>query len=115
MVSIREIVDLAIATGFLSNTGIEQIKKRLKLDYQQADIDALMRLHQAVVNGRIQKKSPSDETQSKKNSRGIVKMKLVCQTTFAAVIYGTIVFAVPQSPKQAIFGNEITTMDVSQK
>jgi hypothetical protein len=114
MASIREIAELAIANGFLSNTSIQHLKYLLKFDCEQEDMDALMRLHEAVVTGRVQDKSAIDgKPQSKKNPRGIVKMKLVCQTTFAAVIFGTIVFAVPKNAEQVILANDITaTVDV---
>jgi hypothetical protein len=109
MASIREIADLAIAIGFLSNKSIQDIKNLLKCNYEQEDIDALIRLHEAVVNGRVQEKSAMEaKPQLKKNPRGIVKMKLVCQTTFAAVIFATIVFAVPKHAEQIILNNEIT-------
>lgn len=115
MASIREIVNLSIANGFLSDTSIQHLKNLLKFDCEQEDIDALMRLHEAVVTGRVQGKSAIDgKPQSNKNPRGIVKMKLVCQTTFAAVIFATIVFAVPKNAEQAIFTNDITNVDIWQ-
>ncbi len=110
MASIREIAQSAIANGFLSDTCIKQLKNLLKFGYDQEDIDALMRLHEAVVTGRVQEKSAMGQKPlSKKNPRGIVKMKLVCQTTFAAVIFGTIVFAVPKNVEQVILTNDMTT------
>lgn len=117
MASIREIVRLAIVNGFLSNTSIQHLKNLLKFDCKQEDIDALMQLHEAVVTGRVQGKSAIDgKPQSKKNPKGIVKMKLVCQTTFAAVVFGTIVFAVPKNAEQVILTNDMTTsVDVWQK
>ena len=115
MASIREIVNLSIANGFLSNTSIQHLKNLLKFDCEQEDIDALMRLHEAVVTGRVQEELAVDrKPQSKKNPRGIVKMKLVCQTTFATVIFATIVFAVPKNVEQAIFTNDITNVDIWQ-
>ncbi|MBF2064467.1 MAG: hypothetical protein IGS39_08605 [Calothrix sp. C42_A2020_038] len=114
MDSIPEIVNQAITTGNLSNNAIQKLRDLLKLRYYEEDIDALMLLHHAVVTGRVQHKNEQNQRNMKKNYRGIVKMKLVCQTTFAAVIVGTIVFAMPKS-EQSVFSNEVTTVDIWQK
>ncbi|NJL60970.1 MAG: hypothetical protein HC903_02935 [Methylacidiphilales bacterium] len=113
MASIREIVRSAIASGYISNAGIQLLRDLLKFDYEPEDIEALMRLNQAVVTGRVrQVANESHKSSFKPTRRGIVKMKLVCQTTFAAVIVGTIVFAIPKNSQQAVFNNDVNTMEI---
>jgi hypothetical protein len=114
MYSISEIVNQAITIGYLSNKAIQELRDMLKFGYYEEDIDALMQLHHAVVTGLVQQKTEHKKPSIKKNHRGIVKMKLVCQTTFAAVIVGTIVFAMPKTP-QSVLSNEITTVDIWQQ
>jgi hypothetical protein len=124
MASIREIVRSAIAYGYISNAGIRLLQDLLKLDPEPEDIEALMKLHQAVVTGRVrQLGNESNQPSFKPTRRGIVKMKLVCQTTFVAVIVGTIVFAMPKNSQQTLFSNELNNqlntdvnkMDIWQK
>jgi hypothetical protein len=113
MASIREIVRSAIAYGYISNAGIKQLRDLLKFDYEPEDIEALMRLHQAVVTGRVrQLANESPKSSFKPTRRGIVKMKLICQTTFAAVIVGTIVFAMPKTSQQAILNGDFNTVEM---
>lgn len=116
MASIHEIVSNVIATGTLSDVTIQQLRNLLKLEYKQEDIDALLQLHQAVVAGKVKHESlPENKPNLNKSRRGIVKMKLVCQTTFAAVIIGTVVLAMPKSPEQAVLNTDINTMDIWQQ
>jgi hypothetical protein len=113
MASIREIVRSAIAYGYISNAGIRLLQDLLKLDPEPEDIEALMKLHQAVVTGRVrQLGNKSNKPSFKPTRRGIVKMKLVCQTTFVAVIVGTIVFAMPKNSQQAILNGNFNTMEI---
>jgi hypothetical protein len=113
MASIREIVRSAIAYGYISNAGIQQLRDLLKFDYEPEDIEALMRLHQAVVTGRVrQLANESPKSNFKPTRRGIVKMKLICQTTFAAVIVGTIVFAMPKTSQQALLNGDFNTVEM---
>jgi hypothetical protein len=113
MASIRKIVRSAIASGYISNAKIQLLRDLLKFDYEPEDIEALMILHQAVVTGRVrQLANESPKSNFKPTRRGIVKMKLVCQTTFAAVIVGTIVFAMPKTSQQAIFSGDFKTMEM---
>ncbi|BAZ38169.1 hypothetical protein NIES4101_41050 [Calothrix sp. NIES-4101] len=120
MASIRQIVRSAIAVGYISNAGIQQLHNLLKLDYEPEDIEALMSLHQAVVTGRVrQLANQSSQPSFKPTRRGIVKMKLICQTTFAAVIVGTVVFAMPKNSQPTMFigelDNDMQTMDIWQQ
>lgn len=114
MRSIIKIVKQAIATGCISRVEIQQLQNLLKYSHYQEDVDALMELHQAVVTGNVRQVNEYKKPAMKKYNRGIVKMKLVCQTTFAAVIVGTIVFAVPKS-EQSFLNNDVKTMDVWQQ
>lgn len=114
MRSIFKIVKQAIDTGCISNMEIQQLQNLLKYSHYEEDMDALMELHQAVVTGSVRQVNEHKKPAMKKHHRGIVKMKLVCQTTFAAVIVGTIVFAMPKS-EQSVLNNEVRTMDVWQQ
>ncbi len=114
MRSILKIVKQAIATGYISSVEVLQLQNLLKYSHYQEDVDALMELHQAVVTERVRQINEDKKPVMKKHHRGIVKMKLVCQTTFAAVIVGTIVFAVPKSD-QSVLNNDVTTMDIWQQ
>jgi hypothetical protein len=112
MALIREIVQQAIKTGYLSDTAVEQLRQLLKTEYQEEDVDALMRLHQATVTGRVQQK-PRDEKSltSPQSKRNIVKMKLVYQTTVGVLVLATIVFATPKKlEKSVITANSITSL-----
>ncbi len=94
MALISEIVRKAITTGYLSIATVEWLQKLLETGYEPEDVAALMRLHQAVVTGRVKDKPKAlNSSQIQKSNRGIVKMKLIYQQTSVAVSLGTIVFA----------------------
>jgi hypothetical protein len=101
MASIREIVQEAITTGYLSLAAVKQLHQMLEKEYEDEDLDALMSLHQAAADGKVRqelneaKSLPS--VKKKPGKRGIVKMKLVCETAFASAIVATIVFALPKN------------------
>jgi rRNA pseudouridine-1189 N-methylase Emg1 (Nep1/Mra1 family) len=114
MHSILKIAKQAIANGCINSTEIQQLQNLLKHSNSQEDVNALMELHQAVVTGHVKQTSDQRKAAMKKHNRGIVKMKLVCQTTFAAVIVGTIVFALPKS-EQSTLDNSVRTMDIWQQ
>ncbi|KAF3884046.1 MULTISPECIES: hypothetical protein [Nostocales] len=91
---ISELVRKAITSGYLSIATVNRLQKLLETGYESEDVDALMRLHQAVVTGRVtDKPTIVNSSQTLKNHRGIVKMKLIYQQTSVAVSLGTIVFA----------------------
>jgi hypothetical protein len=112
MALIREIVQQAIKTGYLSDTAVEQLHQLLKTEYEEEDVDALMRLHQATVTGRVQQKLRDEKKLTPATTkRNIVKMKLVYQTTVGVLVLATIVFATPKNlEKKVISANDnITT------
>ena len=112
MALIREIVQQAIKTGYLTDAAVEQLHQLLKTEYKEEDVDALMRLHQATVTGQVQQK-PRDEKSliPAKSKRNIVKMKLVYQTTVGVVVLATIVFATPKNLEKTVISanSDITT------
>ncbi|MBD2180250.1 hypothetical protein H6S82_15550 [Planktothrix sp. FACHB-1355] len=57
MVRIREIVQKALATGYLSVEAEEQLRQLLKTKYSMQDLNAFMTLQQAAMNGMVKQES----------------------------------------------------------
>jgi mannose/fructose/N-acetylgalactosamine-specific phosphotransferase system component IIB len=107
MVLIRDIVKSALRTGYLSLDSQEHLDKLLQGEFEEQDIDALMMLDEAVNSGRVRKESAKAKSPVKtKAKKGVVKMKLVCESAFASVIVATIVFAVPNKPQTALMSEQ---------
>jgi hypothetical protein len=54
---IREVVEQAIATGYLSVAAEEHLRKLLKTKYDIEDFEAFMNLQEAASLGRIRQES----------------------------------------------------------
>jgi hypothetical protein len=54
---IRDLVQEAITTGYLSVAAEEQLRNLLKKKYELEDFDAFMRLQEAACSGRIRQES----------------------------------------------------------
>jgi hypothetical protein len=110
MALIREIVQQALTTGYLSLAAEDKLHQLVQVEFEEEDIDALMRLEQAAIAGTIKKESqPLKPSSPRKREKGIVKMKLVCQTAFASAIVATIVFALPKNPDQGILSPNVNS------
>lgn len=57
MVLIRDIVQQALATGYLSIAAENQLRQLLKAKYDVEDFNAFMTLQQAVISGRVRQES----------------------------------------------------------
>lgn len=57
MVFIREIAEATIATGSLSLANEQKLRLMLKQKYEQEDLEAFMRLQQAVIMGQVKQQS----------------------------------------------------------
>ncbi|KYC35587.1 hypothetical protein WA1_07125 [Scytonema hofmannii PCC 7110] len=57
MMLIREVVQQVIATGYLTVTAEEQLRKLLQTKYDVEDFDAFMSLQEAASLGRIRQES----------------------------------------------------------
>ncbi len=53
MKSIREVVDLAIATGYLTLEAEEKLRKMLQNKYEPEDLEAFIFLQQAAMIGMV--------------------------------------------------------------
>ncbi len=57
MMLIRDLVQEAIKTGYLSVAAEEQLRNLLKTKYELEDFDAFMTLQEAASSGRIRQES----------------------------------------------------------
>jgi len=57
MTSIRDLVQDALATGYLSVTAEDQLRSLLRSKYSTEDLRAFMDLQLAAMDGRIQQES----------------------------------------------------------
>ncbi|NJM71894.1 MAG: hypothetical protein HC862_17780 [Scytonema sp. RU_4_4] len=57
MMLIRDVVQEAITTGYLSVAAEEQLRNLLKKKYELEDLDAFMTLQEAASSGRIRQES----------------------------------------------------------
>ncbi|HAJ59368.1 MAG TPA: hypothetical protein DCP31_08925 [Cyanobacteria bacterium UBA8543] len=57
MVLIRDIVQQALATGYLSIAAENQLRQLLKAKYDVEDFNAFMTLQQAAISGRVRQES----------------------------------------------------------
>jgi hypothetical protein len=117
MASIYEIVKEVLTNGYLSKEKFTQIEILLRGDYSKEDLQALIKLEQAIIDGRIKSEpSQAKQWQQVKTRPGIVKMKLVCQTAMAAAIVATVVFRSPQTNSSNIISPDTgsTSNKISQ-
>lgn len=56
-VFIRDIVQKALATGYLSIAAEDQLRHLLKTNYDSEDLNAFMKLQQAAMAGRVKQES----------------------------------------------------------
>jgi hypothetical protein len=54
---IREIVQQAIETGYLTLEAEEKLRRMLRSKYAQEDFEAFMKLQQAAMAGRVRQES----------------------------------------------------------
>lgn len=95
MALIREIVQQALNTGYLSVASEEQLRQLLRTDFDEEEFQALVKLRTALYSGAVKQESQVlHEPQARKKQRRIIKMKLVCETAACAVILATVVCAV---------------------
>ncbi len=57
MKSIREVVDLAIATGYLTLEAEEKLRKMLQNKYEPEDLESFIFLQQAAMIGTVRQES----------------------------------------------------------
>lgn len=57
MILIRELVQQAIATGYLTVEAEEQLRQLLTKKYDREDLTAFMRLQQAAMAGNVRQES----------------------------------------------------------
>jgi hypothetical protein len=57
MVLIREVVQQALMTGYLSVEAEEQLRRLLKTKYDLEDLNAFMSLQLAAMNGSVRQQS----------------------------------------------------------
>ncbi len=57
MILIRDIVQNALTTGFLSIEEEDKLRQLLKTKYDSEDLNAFMVLQQATMNGRVRQES----------------------------------------------------------
>ena len=116
MASIRDIVQEAITTGYLSLAAVKQLHQMLEKEYEDEDLDALMTLHQAAVDGKVRQELNENKSvpspKNKQRKHGIVKMKLVCETAFASAIVATIVFAMPKNSDISLITPQSNTAQI---
>lgn len=57
MIRIRDIVQVAISTGYLTIDAEEQLRQMLTKKYELEDLKAFMRLQQAAMAGHVKQQS----------------------------------------------------------
>ena len=57
MAVIREVVQQAITTGYLTVAAENQLRQLLTTKYDQEDLKAFMTLQQVVIDGRVKQES----------------------------------------------------------
>ncbi len=57
MVLIRDVVQQALSTGFLTVEAEAQLRRLLKTKYDSEDLNAFMTLQQAAMNGHVKQES----------------------------------------------------------
>ena len=57
MVLIREVVQQALTTGYLTVAAENQLRQLLKSKYEREDLDAFMTLQQAAMAGLVRQES----------------------------------------------------------
>jgi hypothetical protein len=57
MVLIRDVVQQAVATGYLTFEAEEKLRSLLRTKYDSKDLDAFMLLQQAVMSGSVRQES----------------------------------------------------------
>lgn len=57
MALIREVVQQAITTGYLTVAAENQLRQLLTTKYDREDLKAFMTLQQAVIDGRVKQES----------------------------------------------------------
>ncbi len=57
MILIRELVQQALATNYLTVEAEEQLRRLLKTKYELEDLKAFVKLQQAVMEGRVRQES----------------------------------------------------------
>ncbi|BAZ79999.1 hypothetical protein PN497_04845 [Sphaerospermopsis kisseleviana CS-549] len=93
MITIKEIVQQALTTGYLSATAKHQIHKLLQTNYDSEDLDALIILQRSIVAGAVnqeslRKKNYSDIASKDKDASPNIKLayKIAAEMAFAAAI-----------------------------
>jgi DNA repair ATPase RecN len=54
---IREIVQQALSTGYLTISAENQLRQLLRTKYEREDLDAFMRLQLAAMSGQVRQES----------------------------------------------------------
>ncbi|MBE9054610.1 hypothetical protein [Sphaerospermopsis sp. LEGE 08334] len=93
MITIKEIVQQALTTGYLSATAQHQIHKLLQTNYDSEDLDALIILQRSIVAGAVnqepvRKKNYADRAYKDKNASPNIKLayQIAAEMAFAAAI-----------------------------
>ena len=87
MVFIRDLVQEAIETGYLSLETEEKIRDLLKICCNDEDLEAFVELQQAVIAGKVQQESR--EQQAKTNLKGVYQITAIISAATAIALSGS--------------------------
>jgi hypothetical protein len=100
MILIKQIVQQALNTGYLSVTDQNQIRVLLRTNYDSEDLDAFIILQRAVVTGEVKRESPSkNAVVSNKNKDTSSNIKLAYQIAAEMAVAAAMALKIPQNPQ----------------
>ncbi|GCL37879.1 hypothetical protein SR1949_29910 [Sphaerospermopsis reniformis] len=104
MITIKEIVQQALTTGYLSATAKHQIHKLLQTNYDSEDLDALIILQRSIVAGAVnqeslRKKNYSDIASKDKDKDASPNIKLAYKIAAEMAFAAAIALTMPHNPQ----------------
>lgn len=102
MITIKEIVQQALTTGYLSATAKHQIHKLLQTNYDSEDLDALIILQRSIVAGAVNQESLRKKNYSDRDTRNndtSPNIKLAYQIAAEVAFAAAIALTMPHNPQ----------------
>lgn len=102
MITIKEIVQQALTTGYLSATAQHQIHKLMQKNYDSEDLDALIILQRSIVAGAVNQESLRKKNYSDRDTRNndtSPNIKLAYQIAAEMAFAAAIALTMPHNPQ----------------
>lgn len=98
MMLIKEIVQQALTSGYLSATNQKQIRSLLRTNYDSEDLDAFIILQRAVAAGKVKQESCSQKASlSTKGKDASSNIKLAYQIAAEMAFAAAVALTLPQN------------------